>query len=416
MRKARVLAGGITALTLVALTACGSGASNSSGSSGSGGGTIKIGEINPFSGPQASGGTAIDQGYQLAVGEANKAGGVLGKQIELVKGDATTPSQGTSEVTRLASSEKVDLFAGCYISAVSNTASQTAVRYGKLYWDTNAVAQDLTQRGLTNYIRSGPSATEFAQGSVQTVQDLLPAAIGKPVNSMRIYISHENSSYGSSIADIQQKNLTGIGAQVTNNIAYDAKAADLGGVIVQGQQSSPDVWIDTGYVSDISLLLRTAQQQHFRPKVIVLVGSGDNAESLKAIGDQQLQGVLVVAYPHTDMAPSFAPGADKFLSSFTAKFGGPPAFPQSLSAYVGMKQLLDAIKSANSTAPDAVRKAVSGINKPVSTFANGFGEKFDNNLQNVNSLLTTVQWQSGKTVTVFPKAAALPDAKLAPLG
>ena len=53
-------------------------------------------------------------------------------------------------------------------------------------------------------------------------------------------------------------------AKVTGDVSYDATSADLGSVIVQGQKSAPDVWIDTGYVPDISLLLRTAKQQNFR--------------------------------------------------------------------------------------------------------------------------------------------------------
>ena len=70
MRRARALTPivGLTLVSALALAACGEGgASGSGGATGSGaqggqGGTIKIGEINPFSGAQASGGNAVDQG------------------------------------------------------------------------------------------------------------------------------------------------------------------------------------------------------------------------------------------------------------------------------------------------------------------------------------------------------------------
>ena len=42
------------------------------------------------------------------------------------------------------------------------TASDAALRYNKLYWETNAVAQVLTERGLPNFIRSGPDGGAFA--------------------------------------------------------------------------------------------------------------------------------------------------------------------------------------------------------------------------------------------------------------
>lgn len=411
MRKAPLVSV-LTAAVLAVSTACGGGSGSSAGQ----GGTLRVGEINPFSGPQASGGNAVHQGYQLAIDEVNKAGGVMGKKVVLVKGDATTPAQGISEATRLVSAQKVDLFVGCYLSAVSNTASETAQRYNKLYWDTNAVAQSLTQRNLKNYIRSGPSAAQFGQRAVDVVKNLLPERLGKPLNATKVYISHEGSAYGTSIADVQRAGLTALGVDVTGNVSYDATSADLGSVIVQGQKAAPDVWVNTGYVPDISLLLRTAEQQNFRPKAIVLVGTGDNDESLKAIGAQQLQGVLAVAYPHTDMASSYAPGADTFVAAFKAKFGTPPAFPQSLSAYVGMKMLLDSLNAAKTTDPEKVRRTAAGVTKPAGSFANGFGQQFDQTYQNTKALLTVVQWQSGKTVTVYPKNAALPGAKLIGLG
>ena len=77
-----------------------------------------------------------------------------------------------------------------------------------------------------------------------------------------------------------------------------------------------------------------------------------------------------------------------------------------------MKQRLAALTAANSTDPEAVRTALKSIDKPAGTFANGFGEKFDANFQNTNALLTVVQWQSGKTVTVYPEAARVSGGSL----
>ena len=56
------------------------------------------------------------------------------------------------------------MFVGTYISAVSNAASDAALRYSKVYWDTNALAAELTERGLPNFVRSGPYAASFAAG------------------------------------------------------------------------------------------------------------------------------------------------------------------------------------------------------------------------------------------------------------
>ena len=129
---------------------------------------IRIGAINPYSGPVALYGDEVARGYQLAIDEANAKGGVIGRKIELLRGDAGNPQQGIAAVEKLVG-DKVDIFVGTYISAVSNAASDAAMRYSKIYWDTNALAADLTERGLPNFVRSGPYASSFAEVSANAV-------------------------------------------------------------------------------------------------------------------------------------------------------------------------------------------------------------------------------------------------------
>ena len=80
---------------------------------------LRIGAINPYSGPLALYGDELARGYQLAVDERNGKGGVLGRKIELVRGDAANPQQGIAAIDQLATRDKVDVFIGTYISAVS---------------------------------------------------------------------------------------------------------------------------------------------------------------------------------------------------------------------------------------------------------------------------------------------------------
>ena len=60
---------------------------------------LRIGALNPYSGPLALYGTEVTRGYELAVDRINAAGGVMGgRKIELVRGDVTTPQQGIATV------------------------------------------------------------------------------------------------------------------------------------------------------------------------------------------------------------------------------------------------------------------------------------------------------------------------------
>ncbi len=375
------------------------------------GNPIRIGAINPYSGPVALYGDEVSRGYQLALDEVNAKGGVLGRKVELLRGDAGNPQQGIAAVEKLATQDKVDLFVGTYISAVSNAASDAALRYGKIYWDTNALAADLTARGLPNFVRSGPYAMNFAQVSVSGTKDLLAPALGKPLKDIKIWIEHEDSIYGTSIAQLQKELLEKEGARIVGVGSHNFRAIDLTDSILRAKGAAPDIWINTGYVPDGNLLLRTMRDQGFKPQAILLVGTGDTFETLDALGAEYLEGIAVVGYPRPDQTESYGPGAGAYLDAYKKKYDRDPIAPQSMTAYVGMKMLLEAVAAAGSTDMEKVRAAAAKMDKPFKSYATGFGVKFDAQFQNTRALPTVVQWQSGKIVTVYPNDAARPGVK-----
>src|SRR4051812_9724453 len=257
--------------------------------------SLRIGAINPYSGPLALYGDEVARGYQLAVDEKNAKGGLLGRKIELVRGDAGNPQQGIAAVDQLVTRDKVDLFIGTYISAVANAASDAAQRYKKVYWDTNAVAAELTERGLPNFIRAGPNAANFADTSVRAILEMIGPALKKQPQDVSVWIEHEDSIYGKSIADIQKKLLEAKGVKVAGVGSHNFKAADLTDVVLRTKRANPDVWLETGYVPDGNLLLKTAREQGFKPPVILFVGTGDTGETLDAQGAEFLEGLFVVS-------------------------------------------------------------------------------------------------------------------------
>lgn len=414
MRTKRMSSVVLVAAVLSA-AACGGSSGKDTASSGSSSGgskkPIKIGVINPFSGATAPGGIATTQGYEVAVDEVNASGGINGQKVELVRGDASTPDAGISEVNRLATSEKVDLFMGTYLSGIANTASETAARNNKLYWETNALASNLTQRGLQNFIRVGADAASFGKASIDGIDKVVAPSIGKTLKGSRVCITHEQSIYGTSVADTQKSLAEKAGATVVDNVAYDPASPDLGNVILRCQKGSTDFWVSTGYVPDSNLLLRTATQQGFKPAATMMVGSADTKETANAVPEPQLTGVYVTAFAHNDANEAYAPGIKKFLDAYKAKYNADPTFPQTTVAYTGAKVLFAALAKAKSTDPAAVKKILKDIEQPLGSTPATFGVKFDDKLQNTLALPTVVQWQGGKLVTLYPEQAAPSGAK-----
>ena len=173
--------------------------------------------------------------------------------------------------------------------------------------------------------------------------------------------------------------------------------------------------VQTGYVPDGNLLLRTIREQGFKPGAILLVGTGDTPETLEAIGAAYLEGIVVIGYPRHDITEAYGPGQGAYLAAYRAKYKAEPVAPQGMAAYSGALIMAEAVKAAGSLEPEKVRAAAIKLDKPESTYPSGFGAKFDQNLQNVRAAFTASQWQGGKMITVFPQKAALPGVTIKPL-
>jgi branched-chain amino acid transport system substrate-binding protein len=220
-----------------------------------------------------------------------------------------------------------------------------------------------------------------------------------------VFVEHEDSISGKSIADSQVRLLKEKGANVLGQGAHNTRASDLTDVVLRARRANPDVFMNMGFVPDTNLLLRTVREQGYKPPVIVLTGTGDTFETLEAAGAEYLEGVFVASYPRPDISEKFGPGASAYLAAYRKAYNREPIAPQGLTAFTGMKILLEAIEAAGSTDMDKVRAAAANMNKPPNAYPAGFGVQFDDKFQNLRAEPTVIQWQGGKQVTVFPAEA-----------
>jgi branched-chain amino acid transport system substrate-binding protein len=103
--------------------------SSSSAPSGGGGSPIKIGHYGSMTGSEATFGVSTDNGIKLAVKERNAAGGVLGRQIQLITYDDQGKSQEVNTaVNRLIKQDGVTALLGEVASSRSIVGGQVAQR------------------------------------------------------------------------------------------------------------------------------------------------------------------------------------------------------------------------------------------------------------------------------------------------
>lgn len=94
---------------------------------------IRIGVISPLTGAWTVYGRAHSAGFELAVDEINKAGGILGRPVETVVGDSQTePRIVVEQANRLIRQERVDFLAGTFSSAERNAAGPVVTGANKI--------------------------------------------------------------------------------------------------------------------------------------------------------------------------------------------------------------------------------------------------------------------------------------------
>jgi branched-chain amino acid transport system substrate-binding protein len=391
----------LAAAGVLALTACStSGDSGSSGGSSGGSSPIKIGFVSPLSGAYGSEGQEELRGMQLGLAAA---GGKIGKHpVTIVTADASTADQATAGVDKLVSLDHVNIITGTYTTPLSQAGSQEAAKLNIPWIETSAITDSLTTRGLQNYIRTGATATNFAEASASFVI----SGLGSHVSKKSVYVDAENGPYGTAVSAVQTSQLEAAGWDVKHG-SHSAAATDVTDSVLAAKATNPSVWLLTGYNPDLTLLLRTAEAQNFKPQAIVLTGAGDAPSVFKAVGADSIAGVFVVAYSSLIESPKYAPGMATYYKAYKSKYNTEPLGTVSATAYTGITAVLAILKKADGkTDVASVRAAAEAVDIPKGGLPNGWGLQLNGDAQNQRIQLTTVQWRSDGTLpAVWPAAA-----------
>jgi len=394
------------------LAACGGSSGSSSGSS-----PIRIGALFPTSGTLAALGTVSAQGANLAVQLTNDDGGINGHKIELVSGDASTAATAVSEATRLTTKEGVHVVLGTYASDLSLAASAAAARSGALYWETDAISDELTSRGLKNFFQFPYQASSNGSTAADLIKDVVNPTLGHPA---KVIVVHNDSSYGALVASGAEKQAKADGLTVLGNLAYPTNTNDQSALALRIGQAAPDAVIAASYQNDAVLLQNSMRQQN--ANVAAFVGTG-GIYGLPAFGTALGKSVngLFDTEGSADVPPStLTPDAQKlrvrFVNSWKQSHNNEaPTFLPTIAFDATWVLLHDVLAKAKSDNPADLSKAAQEIDLPIGSSILGYGVKFNSNGLNTRSFVIGSQWQNGKLAVVYPKKYASASTTNVPL-
>ena len=388
-------------------------------------GEYKIGLLEPLTGPLAFEGKRHLDGYEVMRDLINAQGGVMGKKLVFVVGDATDPTAAGSEANRLITREGVKIITGTYSSTLCGAASEAASRQNVIYWESSCVDPRFNKRGLKNVFRTEIDATGFGWYNIEFIAKHLAPRFNLKPNQIKIAFLAEDSSYGQGVTEsarLRAKNEFGMQEVALEYYAF-ASTNDFSPIIAKFKQLNPDVVHHIARSNDAVLFWRQSREQNFMFKALVHAGatgygSIDFGKALGADGN----GPFVLAEPGPGLRlDAFRPEARKVEVDFTEaikkRTGDEPLASHRLAGS-GLWLLKVVLDQAKTDDLDKFRSAVLSLDMPVGSMLNGWGVKFSETGQNANERVQhyMLQWQNGKMNTVWPEEFTTLRAKWIPLG
>ena len=369
---------------------------------------VKIGNVEPMSGPSASVGVQGKQAREMAVEEINAAGGIKslgGAKLELVYADSKSdPTVGVTETERLINTEKVNLMTGCWNSAVTYPATQVAERYGIPFVVPVAVRDTITERGFKNVFRVAAKDSWWVRDQFRFLKDMQEET---GVKLQRIAFVFENGDWGTGFAEKWRELAKKEGYQVVLDEPYPSTATDLTPVVTKLKSANPDIVMLVSNAADAILLTNTMAEMQVKPKVVLASGGGHADPKFLENTDTNALGIFDEVEWNTDVnKPAAKPANEKFKKKYGYDMTG-----ESVDAYVAMYVVADALERAASTDPAKIRDALAATNLTTGPgmIVSYDGVQFDETGQNKNAGIVIVQVANvdGKPerVTVWPKAA-----------
>src|SRR5499426_2084477 len=112
---------------------------------------IKIGHLTPLTGFLGALGEYAQLGLRMAEEEINKAGGVMGRQLDITSEDSVNPATAATKAQRLLEQDGVAVLMGEINSASALTIMQVAARNKRLYMQIGARSDVLRGKNCNKY-------------------------------------------------------------------------------------------------------------------------------------------------------------------------------------------------------------------------------------------------------------------------
>ena len=335
---------------------------------------IKIGVIGPFTGGSSSMGVSMRDGVRLAAEEVNKAGGVLGRQLQLVERDDEAKNERGVQISQeLISNEKVTAAVG-FINTGVALASQRFFQDAKIpVFNNVATGSVITQQFKAP---EHPASYVFRNAAHDSIQ--APMIVEEAITRRgfkKVAILADSTNYGQLGREDLEKALSAKGITAVAVEKFNIKDVDMTAQLLKAKSAGAEAVLTYGIGPELAQIANGMAKLGWK---VPIVGSwtlsmANYIDNARANGDGARMPQTFIQDPNTPKRKAFI---DAYLTTFKPKNDRIDSPVSAAQGYDSILLLAAAIKQAGSTDGEKIRLALENLQTKVEGVVTTYDKPF----------------------------------------
>jgi branched-chain amino acid transport system substrate-binding protein len=300
---------------------------------------VKVGHLTPLTGFLGALGAYAQLGMRLAEEEINAAGGIMGRQLEVMSEDSVNPATAATKSQRMLEQDGALVLVGESNSASALTIMQVAARNKRLFIQTGARSDALRGKNCNRYT--------FHTDIPNTV---MVNTVGKAllrdnmVKDKKFFSLTADYIFGHDLLAAAKRFFAANQGNLNGDELIATDVTDFSPYLLKIRQAKPDVVCSNLAGNQVTTLIK--QYAEF-DLPYPIVGFNLNTADAWAAGEGNLAGVWPTVWYHTLEVPA----SKTFVANFVKKYGKPPE-NHAWIEYVAFKIMAQAMNETKSTDTD----------------------------------------------------------------
>jgi len=355
---------------------------------------IVVGAVLPQSGLLADIAADLRKALLLWQEEANSAGGLLGRRVELLLvDDRSEPGAVGKLYEQLILEHKVDLLVGPLGSAASLVAAAVAERNRRVMINATGASRLVHRSGFRYVFQTATPLSAYGTGVVDLVRSL---------GLKRVIVLARDDPGARELATSTHGIAQAAGIAAGPVESYAQGSTDFMPQVARARAAGAEAWIAFGLPQDAAEMVKTFHRQRYAPRLFVAQGAAD-PDFIKRVGQDAEYTVAIPAYERR----AATRGNAQFVLAYSKKWSAEPGL-LAAEAYAAAKVLEEAVRRGGSVETEKLRETLEALE--TETPLGGY--KVDRTGAQLAARPLLVQIVRGRREIVWPES--LETAKLQP--